>query len=29
MMGEAIKLRERADELDKQEDKLWERIDRI
>jgi len=29
MMGEAIKLRERADELDAQEDKLWERVDRI
>ena len=29
MMGDAIKLRERAEELDAQEDKLWERVDRI
>lgn len=29
MMGDAIKLRERAEELDAQKDKLWERIDRI
>lgn len=29
MMGEALKLREQADELDAQEDKLWERVDRI
>lgn len=29
MRGDAIRLRERAEELDAQEDKLWERVDRI